>query len=92
MMWLITLGALLVGAGWSVALAILFWLVGYAASCWIYPRVDCTCCHGGGKHRSKKDSRRWRRCWWCGGQGSFYRLGRRMWNATAGARRLDDRV
>lgn len=87
MMLLITIVALLIGARWSIALAVLAWALGYAASCWMYPWVDCSCCHGKGKHRSKKDDRKFRRCFWCSGKGSFFRFGRRVWNATVGARR-----
>jgi hypothetical protein len=83
-MWLVVIGALVVGVRWSIALAVLVWLAGYAASCSWRPFADCACCHGTGKHRSGKRVNKFRRCFWCGGRGSFYRLGRQVWNALRG--------
>jgi hypothetical protein len=83
-MWLVVIGALVVGARWSVALAILVWLAGYVASSIWWPLVNCRCCHGEGKHWSAKDTNKFRRCFWCGGRGSFYRFGRMAWNALHG--------
>lgn len=86
MMWMIVVGALFVGAKYSLLAAGLVWLVGYAASCWWFPYVDCLCCKGKGKHRSKK-GKTFRRCKVCSGKGSWFRFGRVVWHAVAGSGR-----
>jgi hypothetical protein len=50
----------------------------YVGLCVVYPNVTCRACRGTGKARQPGQRTAWRSCWWCGGEGSRTRLGRRL--------------
>jgi hypothetical protein len=51
----------------------------YVLACWWFPLANCWCCKGSGKHRSKS-GKTFRRCRTCSGSGSWFRVGRRLWD------------
>ena len=63
-----------------IALAVLGWLVLYAAMCALWPYRAHGRCHGTGKLRSP-GGRAFRACPGCGGTGRVLRAGRRLWSA-----------
>jgi hypothetical protein len=84
MMWLVAVGALVIGLRWSIALAVIAYVIGYVASCWWFPWVACRCCKGRKRHWSS-DGKKFRMCFWCAGRGRWYRVGRLVWNALTGS-------
>ncbi len=64
-----------------IALAVLGWLVLYAAMCALWPYRAHGRCHGTGKLRSP-GGKSWRGCRGCAGTGQKVRAGRRGWDAV----------
>lgn len=67
-----------------VVFAALGGVLWYAAACWWYPMAKCWWCRGAGKHTSRS-GRTWRPCRVCSGRGSWFRIGRRLWDWFRGA-------
>lgn len=70
---------------WSF-LAIAAVIIWYAGSCWLWPYAHCRICAGTGRHE-RSDGKVHRPCWWCRGSGRRLRIGRRIYNRYARARR-----
>lgn len=77
-MWLVLGGAALLWFQVHPAAGVALVLAAYGLACWWWPYASCWCCHGSGKHRSGS-GRTFRRCLVCGGRGSWFRVGRRLW-------------
>ena len=71
----------------TIAVGLIFWMthavlgvvaavvvLAYFISLVVYPNRDCISC-GGHKSHSPEKSRNFRRCWTCGGDGHYPRLG-----------------
>lgn len=64
----------------------LFWLAGYAVSCWWFPFARCWRCGGRGRIE-RKGGRVFRNCRWCKATGRRLRIGRRIYNRSRSERK-----